>query len=102
MAGAAALVTLAIGSTAYQVSEADSAKARAENTAAGLKQKSDEMNVDLKNQEATADSNLVRDQARTRQKALAAGAQGRRTTLLTGPLGLSDDANAPKKTLLGT
>lgn len=40
--------------------------------------------------------------ARTRQRAITATAQGRRSTLLTGPLGLTGQAQTVNKTLLGS
>jgi hypothetical protein len=58
------------------------------------------------NQKATAESQAnaiaVRDAARNRQRAMAAGAQGRRSTMLTGPLGVAGDASGERKTLLGS
>ena len=53
-------------------------------------------------QESEANAINVRDQARRRQAGLAAGAQGRQDTILTGPLGVTGEAPGGKKTLLGT
>lgn len=43
----------------------------------------------------------ARDQAKSRQAALAAIAGGRGGTILTGPLGLTDQPTVANKTLLG-
>jgi hypothetical protein len=48
----------------------------------------------------------AQNQARDRQRALAQGAGGRKSTILTSPLGLTGDAQSPSaaggKTLLGS
>jgi hypothetical protein len=49
-----------------------------------------------------ADGNADPRSARERQKAIAASSEGRRDTILTGPLGVpSSPASKAKKTLLG-
>lgn len=87
----------------------DKAAQEAKDLAAGAQVKQDTVISDEKtriaNQESTDASNVARDQARSRQRAMAAGAGGRRSTLLTSPLGIQGDSAAgsvtPKKTLLG-
>ena len=49
-----------------------------------------------------AEEKKVGGDARRRQSALAKQAVGRRSTILTGPLGLSDEPTSKGKTLLGT
>lgn len=50
---------------------------------------------------AGAESIAARDAARKRQRAQAASAQGRSSTILTGPLGLTDAPQGQYKTILG-
>lgn len=56
----------------------------------------------LEQEESTAASQAAGKKARKRQKAKSATAQGRRGTLLTGPLGLVGEPETSGKTLLGT
>lgn len=55
------------------------------------------------NEESQAEAVRVRDQANDRRRQLTAGFQGRRSTILTSPLGVPgySGGGAPKKTLLG-
>lgn len=52
-------------------------------------------------EKASQESMAARDSARNRQKALAASSSGRQDTILTGPLGLTDQPNNQYKTILG-
>lgn len=105
---------LALGSSMATVSAAQNAKnaakraAKAQAQQAEMAQKQYEDN--LKKQEAAEaeaakmESDAAnRNSARSRQKAMAAGAQGRSDTILTSPLGLSDYGTSASagKTLLG-
>jgi|CXWL01.1.fsa_nt_gi hypothetical protein len=53
------------------------------------------------NDASTAAAKEAGTLARSKQKALASSAQGRRSTILTGPLGLISDASTARKTILG-
>lgn len=116
MGAAAPLVIAAIAatavSTAVQVNAASDAKADAkkasqENQASIDKalqdQKAEAAARDAKEAELNSaeDSMKTRDSQRSRQKMLAAGAQGRSGTILTSPLGVVGAAPQPAKTLLG-
>lgn len=61
----------------------------------------DKLEKDLKNKQQLDDDTATNLQARARQRANASGALGKRATLLTGPLGLTDPAQTANKTLLG-
>lgn len=53
------------------------------------------------NEEGAATAAADAQSARARQKQIAASAQGRRSTILTGPLGVVEDAPVARKTILG-
>lgn len=55
------------------------------------------------NEESAAANAAAQAQARARQRALSAGAQGRNSTILTSPLGITDEAEGQPdlKNLLG-
>ncbi len=53
------------------------------------------------NEEGAAAATTDAAAARSRQRAKSDAAQGRRGTILTGPLGLVDDATVQRKTILG-
>lgn len=65
----------------------------------GLKSEEKQRKSDEKFQ---ADSIMMRDAQKQRQKSLASAAQGRSGTILTGPIGITTQANAGTKTLLGS
>lgn len=79
----------------------DKPRKDAETATQKIQENQNKLEDDLKKKQASEDATMTRDLARTRQKSLAAGAQGRRSTLLTGYLGVPDTANNTKKTLLG-
>jgi hypothetical protein len=54
-----------------------------------------------KQEDADATSVAARAEARRRQRELSRSSQGRRGTILTGPLGLTGEATTARKTLLG-
>ena len=53
------------------------------------------------NEESAATAEAAAQGARKRQRALAAMASGRRSTILTAPLGLKDEPRSARRTLLG-
>lgn len=53
------------------------------------------------NEEGAANAEATAQAARKRQRSLAAGNQGRRSTILTGPLGIVDDTPVARKSILG-
>lgn len=53
------------------------------------------------NEEGATAAAETAQQARQRQLAIAATAQGRRSTILTGPLGVVNDATVARKSILG-
>jgi hypothetical protein len=67
--------------------------------------KQDKLLADAKAQQdqsmATEKGNAARDLARKKQLQAASAAQGRSGTILTSPLGLTDEPNGQKKTILG-
>lgn len=84
------------------------AKARQKETEELAKQQEDkqkaleaEVETRAKNEESTAASQAAGKAARKRQKARSAAAKGRRSTLLTGPLGLIGEPETAGRTLLG-
>lgn len=103
---AVAAVAIAAGGTAYQISESKKqqkeAKKEMERQRARQNELDDEAKRRLENEESEERGIATRNAARNRQRALAAGAQGRRDTILTSPLGVQGEA-APTagKTLLG-
>ncbi len=53
------------------------------------------------NEEGTAAATQTADAARKRQRAIAAGGAGARSNILTGPLGVMDNAPVARKNILG-
>jgi hypothetical protein len=108
LAGAA--LAASAGGTAYNIVKsnqaADDAKKQAEEQAAKQAQLEAEAKKRAADEESLAASTAARDQARSRQKRMASGAQGRQSTLLTGPLGITGAEGAGQaaggKTLLGS
>lgn len=93
------------GASVYQTTESNKAAKKAqgfqEEQAAKqdalLKEANDKVGAD----KALAESNAARDAARTKQRNAAAAAQGRQSTLLTGPLGVTAPVTGSAKTILG-
>lgn len=72
-----------------------------EGDAANEQAKTDAIIQDMKNQELVSNETKKRDEARARQRMLAASQGGRAGTLLTSPLGVTDSFSSGRKTLLG-
>ena len=95
-----------VGATIYQTQQAGAAQKSA--AAAAQEQQAHQMQLEqqaqdrMANQESEQNAINVRDAAKRRQAGLAIGASGRQDTILTGPLGVSDETSGGKKTLLGT
>jgi len=110
MPGAAAALPFIIGAatvgaTIYQTQQAGAAqkqaKSAAEEQANRQRQLEGEITQRQANQESEANAINVRDTAKRRQASLAVGAGGRQDTILTGPMGIDENAPGGKKTLLG-
>lgn len=105
--GAGVATTAAVaGSAAYAASESSKQQKAGRAAATDQAKRSEQLQNQLYARQDTAESdanrNKVRDEARKRQGALAAGAQGRRSTILTSPLGASAATGAEQqKTALG-
>lgn len=87
---------------------AERARREAEAAAKAQQAQFDKMNADLAAQQADeakqedqSNADSEQQKARKRQKQLAAGAGGRSDTILTSPLGVTEQAATAKKTLLG-
>jgi hypothetical protein len=106
----------AAAGTSYSIVSANDAADQADAAAAEQKKQQDKLLAEQKKQsdlakaqidnETNAALNLKnRDSAASRAKALAMNAQGRSSTILTGPLGVPNaggqPGSAPGKTLLG-
>lgn len=94
------------GQAAYRTKEgmgsaAGAAKDAADDQKRKAAQLASEADLRRTNEEGTAAAAAEGEAARKRQLAKAAGAQGRRSTILTGPLGLVEEANVTRKTILG-
>lgn len=93
-------------STATQVYASDQAGNRQEKMMKDQQDKQTALENEAKARQQQEESDQYaadsRDQARKRQQMNMRSAQGRRDTLLTGPLGLTDTAPTAGKTLLGT
>jgi Flp pilus assembly protein TadB len=104
----------AVAGTIYSVKSANDARADARKAVEEQTKTADALAKQSQNradqEESQATSNTVRDDAKKRQQALSAGAQGRQSTILTSPLGIQGNAAGgtsaagappPGKTLLG-
>lgn len=112
---------MAVGKTAFNtllgittlgiapaIQSANAAKKAQEDQARMAREQDDQLQAQIKEQADRA-SQLRQQQAdesgtgpaATRQRKRAASASGRADTILTGSLGLLDEPNAPRKTLLG-
>lgn len=77
---------------------------KAQNAANDADQRQRELESSMKNQqgqESQANKNSVRDAAAARQRASAAGAGGRSSTILTDPLGVPNNPADEQKMILG-
>lgn len=94
------------GSTVYQVQESRRAGKEASDEKDRQVVKQAKLEQEAKDRAAQEESDLAasqsRDQARLRQRALAAGYSGRRGTIQTGSLGVQGTPSTASKTLLGT
>lgn len=98
-------LALAGASTGYQINAAEEAKSRASAQAKEAKQKTESALAEVENrkkeEEFKASQVELRDVAKKKQRALAAGSQGRAGTILTSAVGIPNQNQAPGKTLLG-
>ena len=92
-------------STSVSASQSGKARKQASSQFEQQKQKQDKLEADQKariaGEESAQKSLDTRNAARNRQGNLAAGAGGRRDTILTGPLGVTGNPSGEQKTLLG-
>ena len=94
---------IAGGSTGYQISSSRRAGKSAKK--AGKKQEAAQLALEgeLRTEQERTEGLRGRNQARERQRALSVGASGRRSTVLTSPLGVTGEAGGGGyKSLLGT
>lgn len=109
---AASALAVAAAGTGYSIYSAEEAKSKAEREANEQEKRQEKILADQKAQreqikadEAELQDSLTqeaeRDTQKARQRSLAAGAQGRGSTILTSPLGVPGSANTAGKTLLG-
>lgn len=107
LAAAAPIIAAGTGvaSTAIALDQGNKASKAGKNAAADQAASQSKIANDLyaQKQGAESDANALatRDSARNRQKALALGAGGRRSTILTSPLGAVGAPAGERKTLLG-
>ena len=103
--GAGVATTAAVAGGAYAASESSKQNKMAKSAASEQQKRSDQLSQQLyarqNNEESDANRNKVRDEARKRQTAQAASAQGRRSTILTSPLGTPSAPTDQQKTALG-
>lgn len=94
-----------VAGTLYGVSQGNAQAKEAKNAASAQAEQTSKLAQEFYGQKATAESEAAaiaeRDSARARQKALAVGAAGRRSTILTNPLGVVGEPSGQKKTALG-
>jgi hypothetical protein len=107
---AATALAVAAAGTAHSIESSNQAKREGNRQKKIANEDMARMEGEAKAREAdeasTEKAMIERNQARSRQRALANNAQGRAGTILTGPLGASGDAAAPaantaNKSLLG-
>lgn len=105
MGFSAAVTAAVLGGTIYQAVDANQQRQKAKGAMNEEKDRMAKAEMDLKNKQAQADADAAaavsRDQARKRQRMNAASAGGRRSTILTSPLGVSGSSDGAQKTLLG-
>lgn len=83
---------------------ADAAREQSDRLSSERSAEADKLEALNKREAEGANQRRVQEQARTRQKAKAVSAQGRKSTILTTPLGIAggDQQAGQAKTLLGT
>jgi len=99
---------VAAGGTAYQIHASEEASNKADAQARKQEAHQSKALEEQKKQQETLEAKMAeeenvanRNTARHRQRALAAGAQGRSDTILTSPLGATGPIATAGKTLLG-
>lgn len=108
----AAMLAVTVGSSIYQGLSASEARDKAaaaeeqrrkdqEKLIADQKEQNQKMQDEQDQQTANAAAQVEGKSAKTRQRTLAAGGQGRSDTILTSPLGVIQYNKAPAKTVLG-
>lgn len=101
MAGTAAVLivsTLATGASVYSAQQQASAAKKARRQADDDRRRLED---DERKRQAKVDADAARDQARLARRTPAGPAGGTRSTILTSPLGIQNEPQAPRKTLLG-
>ncbi len=101
----ATAVLTSAGTATYQAVDANQqrqkAKGKDNEAKEQTKRLAEEVNSRRTNEEGAAAAAGVAQTARQRQRRVAAGAQGRRSTIVTGPLGLQEEAPTQRKSILG-
>jgi hypothetical protein len=104
MATALGIAALAVGIGSAAYAGVSSAEARSEARSESERQQRSvaALEKEFADRQTNLDKSTAGKDARERQKKQAAGAVGRRDTILTGPAGLAGDpTGAERKTLLG-
>jgi Flp pilus assembly protein TadB len=97
-----AATAVAAGGTAYQMSESSKARKEARDATSRQERRQLQLEAEARTRAEQEEAQMGQSKAKARQKALAAGATGRRDTILTGPLGVPGaDTSGGGKTLLG-
>lgn len=98
VAGAAAVSAPSV----IQASESNVARKSTKSAMEEQQRQQDAYLASIEEESASSDKIAVRDKARTLQRQKAAAAQGRRSTILTSPLGTTGTGATNRKTLLGS
>lgn len=97
-----ALITTAIAGTAASISSQNAASDQADRQARAQAGKQKQLEDKEAARQQAGDKTAQRNSALARRRALAESSTGgNQSTVLTSPLGLTTEPNAPRKTLLG-
>lgn len=95
------IAAAALGATAFGITSAVSSSRRAEKESERQRQQASQLESEFRAEERNRERSEAGTQARQRQRTRAAAAQGRRSTILTSPVGVVGEAEGERKTLLG-
>ncbi len=102
MPAAAAIVAVTAVTALVQNNQAKQARKDGNRIAGEQRADAEAAKKAIADKQAEENSNDARDQAKARQRGLSKGAQGRSSTILTSPLGVTAPAAQAQKTLLGS
>jgi len=98
---AGAQVVTGVAETGYSAYQGQQAKAQARGAESKQRRAQRQVEADLAAQAAQAEAEKTRGLAKSTQRQRAFAAAGRRSTLLTGPLGLPGEAQGGQRQILG-